>query len=40
MLATLCNVLVSCNVDIPRGTLPPVVWHSPASFVGAMKHSL
>ena len=40
MLATLCNVLVSCDVDIPRGTLPPIVWHSPASFVGAILDSL
>lgn len=34
MLATLANILKSCGVDIPSGRLPPIVWHSPANFVG------
>lgn len=36
MLATLCNILTSCDIDIPKGTLPPIVWHNPANFVGAL----
>jgi hypothetical protein len=39
MLATLCNILTSCDMDIPKGTLPPIIWHSPASFVGAFPHT-
>jgi hypothetical protein len=38
MLATLCNILASCDMDIPRGTLPPIIWHNPSSFVGALLH--
>lgn len=34
MLATLANMLVACGVNIPGGRLPPIVWHSPANFVG------
>lgn len=36
MLATLCNILLSCDIHIPPGSLPPIVWHSPANFVGEL----
>jgi len=34
MLVDQCKQLHSCGVEIPQGTLPPVVFHHPANFVG------
>ena len=34
MLADLANMLVACGLDLPRGTLPPIEYHSSANFVG------
>ena len=34
MLADQCNMLAACGVDIPKGTLPPIVYHHPSNFVG------
>lgn len=33
MLSDLCNMLVACGIDIPRGRLPPVRFHNSANFV-------
>lgn len=33
MIANQCNILATCGVDIPKGTLPPIEYHNPQNFV-------